>query len=71
MVHKKRRKEGPPVGMGAIAVYQDKSRFCCIITPEQVVNVNVIADHSFVFVSYCQGAFEPPWLFFDIHKLDP
>ena len=70
MVHKKRREEGPPVGMGAIAVHQDKSRLCCIITPEQVVNINAIADHSFVFVGYCQGAFEPPWLFFDIHKFD-
>ena len=56
--------------MGAIAVYQDKPRLCCIITPEQVVNINAIADHGFVFVRYCQGAFEPPWLFLDIHTLD-
>ena len=33
-------------------------------------NDTIIVGHSFVFVRYCQGAFEPPWLFFDIHKFD-
>lgn len=56
------------MGVGTVAMDENQPRFCCVITPKQVVNVDAIADDRFVFIRDGQGTLKPPRLLFVNHK---